>query len=301
MANVWGRFCFTFCCTAMPAMSILSLTLNFCPISLSLGTQYSTMLLNYTGDTERPHCYCRKSSKSMIFFFLNNCDLSPGRGIGLVLFHFWPTSSWYVPLWWVRWLGWQCLPLPRAFHKPPAVCASSPRIEQIRQKKTLDWRAENNETATVFKNGKTQKYFVIVTHQMAQILMKSWWQGQMEEQIYIKKQTTVTNSSYKTRSRKPQLPFCSNSTFAPSQTLAATQHDSISNSLIGQCWSLLRNVRQRSEQRRRETWGSYHFPDCCVGMVCCSGDQLQCLCNTQRHTHGCKHHTHHTKNIHKSE
>lgn len=32
--------------TSMPAMSILSLTLNFCPISRSLGTQYSTMLLN---------------------------------------------------------------------------------------------------------------------------------------------------------------------------------------------------------------------------------------------------------------
>lgn len=34
----------------MPAMSILSLTLNFCPISLSLGTQYSTILLNYIRD-----------------------------------------------------------------------------------------------------------------------------------------------------------------------------------------------------------------------------------------------------------
>lgn len=32
--------------TSIPAMSIRSLTLNFCPISLSLGTQYSTMLLN---------------------------------------------------------------------------------------------------------------------------------------------------------------------------------------------------------------------------------------------------------------
>lgn len=36
--------------TSMPAMSIRSLTLNFCPISRSLGTQYSTMLLNWITD-----------------------------------------------------------------------------------------------------------------------------------------------------------------------------------------------------------------------------------------------------------
>lgn len=39
----------------MPAMSILSLTLNFCPISLSLGTQYSTILLNYMEDKHEKH------------------------------------------------------------------------------------------------------------------------------------------------------------------------------------------------------------------------------------------------------
>lgn len=32
--------------TCSPAMSIFSRTLNFWPISLSFGTQYSTMLLN---------------------------------------------------------------------------------------------------------------------------------------------------------------------------------------------------------------------------------------------------------------
>lgn len=69
MANVWGRFCFTFSCTSMPAMSILSRTLNFCPISLSLGTQYSTMLLNWMADVKIPHEQTCCNPPQVYFFY----------------------------------------------------------------------------------------------------------------------------------------------------------------------------------------------------------------------------------------
>lgn len=146
--------------------------------------------------------------KCTVFFclfvlFLNNCDLSPGRGIGLVLFHFWPTSFWCVPLWWVHWLGWRCPPLPQAFHKPPAVCASSPRIEQIRQEKMLDWGTEITRAAIVLMNGKHKRITLLI--KWRKILRKP---GKMARRRKLIKKRSVTKSNYETRLRKWQLPVC---------------------------------------------------------------------------------------------
>lgn len=94
------------------------------------------------------------------------------------------------------------------------------------------------------------------------------------------KTRSVTKSNYETRIRKWQLPVCA--------ILARLlrhrrlqQHYSVSRSLVGQRWSLLRKVRKRTT---RESATSYHLPDRCVGVVRCSGDQLQSLCKTHTHT-----------------
>lgn len=174
MANVCGRFCFTFSCTwgqtksgtvsfqpvservhnkierewkrgsaeesvgelrtSMPAMSIRSLTLNFWPISLSLGTQYSTMLLNWITDMKTSTVGVKpKPQLGLLWrlFLIRIWRGSPDRGIGPAPSHFLPTSSWYVLPWWAHWLGSQCPPRLPVFREPPAICAFSPEGEKL--------------------------------------------------------------------------------------------------------------------------------------------------------------------------
>lgn len=41
---------------------------------------------------------------------------------------------------------------------------------------------------------------------------------------------------------------------------------------------------RRDDNKKKLCWAkSYHFPDCCIGMVCCGRDELQCLCNEHSH------------------
>lgn len=120
--------------TSMPAMSIRSLTLNFWPISLSLGTQYSTMLLNWITDMKtstvgvKPKPQLGLLLRLFLFIIWRG---SPDRGIGPAPFHFLPTSSWYVLPWWAHWLGSQCPPRLPVFREPPATCAFSPEGEKL--------------------------------------------------------------------------------------------------------------------------------------------------------------------------
>lgn len=129
-------------------------------------------------------------------------------------------------------------------------------------------------------NGRTQKRLILL-HKLWKILLKRPDGGNRHRNWVLQSQ------AMKLLSRKRQLPVCTNSErLLRHRRLQQHWRYSISNRLIGQRWSPLRKVRKISEQRRdtKDHRPSYHFPDCCVGMVGCSGDQLQSLC-THTHTH----------------
>lgn len=136
MAKVWGRFCFTFSCTwgqrnrgsqiqcyqnerkawgktktkpiRQPHLHSGDVDLLSDAELLSHQPEFRHAVKHHVVELERrwtTQLIISADNTDPPALWHSNGPLSPSRGIGLVLFHFWLTSSWCDLLWWAHWPG----------------------------------------------------------------------------------------------------------------------------------------------------------------------------------------------------